>query len=113
MLAHPQVSSGPGMARMDESPHTPPSEPISSLVGSGGTAISACLDVAVNLFASAPEVTQRHAILLSDGENREDSNKLDAAIRNATGGFQCDCRGAGTDWQVEEIRRIAQALLGT
>ena len=40
-------------------------------------------------------------------------DKLDAAIRSATGVFQCDCRGAGTDWQVEEIRRIAQALLGT
>ena len=25
----------------------------------------------------------------------------------ATGYFQCDCRGAGTDWQVEEIRRIS------
>ncbi len=60
-----------------------------------------------------PEVTQRHAILLTDGENREGPTKLDAAIRKATGVFQCDCRGAGTDWQVEEIRRIAQALLGT
>ena len=29
------------------------------------------------------------------------------------GYFQCDCRGAGTDWKVEEMRRIAQALLGT
>ena len=38
---------------------------------------------------------------------------LDAAIKRATGYFQCDCRGAGTDWKVEELRRIAQALLGT
>uniref|UniRef100_UPI003D3605B6 hypothetical protein n=1 Tax=Klebsiella pneumoniae TaxID=573 RepID=UPI003D3605B6 len=30
-----------------------------------------------------------------------------------TGRFQCDCRGVGVDWQVAEVRRIAQALLGT
>ena len=65
------------------------------------------------LFASVPEVTQRHAILLTDGENRERPGELAKAIRTATGVFQCDCRGAGTDWRVEEIRQIATALLGT
>ncbi len=82
-------------------------------MASGGTAISTWLDLALTLFESVPEVNQRHAILLTDGENREDAGKLDDAIRRATGVFQCDCRGAGTDWVVEEIRRIAQALLGT
>ena len=33
--------------------------------------------------------------------------------RRSTGKFQCDCRGVGVDWQVAEVRRIAQALLGT
>ena len=113
MLAYPKVSSGPGMVRMDAETRSHASEAIGAFVGSGGTAISTWLDLALTIFASVPEVNQRHAILLTDGENREDSNKLDAAIRNATGVFQCDCRGAGTDWQVEEIRRIAQALLGT
>ena len=113
MLAFPQVSSGPGMVPMDSNTRAQASEAIGAFVGSGGTAISTWLDLAITLFASVPEVSQRHAILLTDGENREDSNKLDAAIRKATGVFQCDCRGAGTDWQVEEIRRIAQALLGT
>ena len=65
------------------------------------------------VFASVPEVTQRHALLLTDGENRERPGRLDEAINRATGYFQCDCRGAGTDWQVAEMRRIAQALLGT
>ena len=32
--------------------------------------------------------------------------RLDEAINRATGYFQADCRGAGTDWQVAEIRRI-------
>ncbi len=113
MLAYPKVSSGPGMVQMDAATRSEASAAIAQFVGSGGTAISTWLDLANTLFASVPQVTQRHAILLTDGENREDSNKLDAAIRRATGVFQCDCRGAGTDWQVEEIRRIAQALLGT
>lgn len=113
MLAYPPVSSGPGMVRMDARVREEASAAISRFVGSGGTAISTWLDLAGQLFASVPEVTQRHALLLTDGENRERPGKLDEAIRRATGYFQCDCRGAGTDWQVAEIRRIAQALLGT
>lgn len=113
MLAYPQVSSGPGMVRMDAGTRAAARQAIDNFRGSGGTAISTWLDLAGTLFASVPEVTQRHALLLTDGENREQPGNLDAAIKRATGYFQCDCRGAGTDWQVEEIRRIAQALLGT
>lgn len=113
MLAFPQVSSGPGMVRMDASTRQAASAAIGRFVGSGGTAISTWLDLAGQLFASVPEVTQRHVLLLTDGENRERPGRLDEAINRATGYFQADCRGAGTDWQVAEIRRIAQALLGT
>ena len=112
-LAYPQVTTGPGLVRMDERTRADASRAVDQFVSSGGTAMSTWLDLAVTLFASVPEVTQRHAILLTDGENREDQGKLDAAIRRATGMFQCDCRGIGTDWVVEEVRRIAQALLGT
>ncbi|WP_193614119.1 vWA domain-containing protein [Nocardioides lijunqiniae] len=113
MLAYPQVSSGPGMIQADARTRQEASAAVGRFIGSGGTAISTWLDLAGTLFASVPEVTQRHAILLTDGENREQPGSLDEAIRRATGVFQCDCRGAGTDWQVEEIRRIAQALLGS
>lgn len=113
MLAYPQVSSGPGMVRMDAQTRAGASQAIANFHGSGGTAISTWLDLAGTLFASVPEVTQRHALLLTDGENREQPGHLDAAIKRATGYFQCDCRGAGTDWQVDEVRRISQALLGT
>lgn len=113
MLAYPQVSSGPGMVRMDARARQDASAAIGRFVGSGGTAISTWLDLAGQLFASVPEVTQRHVLLLTDGENRERPGRLDEAINRATGYFQADCRGAGTDWQVAEIRRIAQALLGT
>ncbi|TWG97376.1 von Willebrand factor type A domain-containing protein [Nocardioides sp. J9] len=113
MLAYPLVSSGPGMVRMDAAARRGAAQAIDRLVGSGGTAISTWLDLAGQLFASVPAVTQRHVLLLTDGENRERPGRLDEAINRATGYFQADCRGAGTDWQVAEIRRIAQALLGT
>ncbi|MFC5729689.1 MULTISPECIES: vWA domain-containing protein [Nocardioides] len=113
MLAYPPVSSGPGMTRMDAAARHDASAAIGRFVGSGGTAISTWLDLAGQLFASVPEVTQRHVLLLTDGENRERPGRLDEAINRATGYYQADCRGAGTDWQVAEIRRIAQALLGT
>lgn len=113
MLAYPAVASGPGMVRMDARTRAQAQQAVSRFVGSGGTAISTWLDLAGQLFSSVPQVTQRHAILLTDGENRESGDRLEAAIARATGYFQCDCRGAGTDWQVAEIRRIAQALLGT
>jgi len=113
MLAYPQVSSGPGLAQMDARTRGEAHAAIGRFVGSGGTAIGTWLDLAGTLFASVPQVTQKHAILLTDGENREQPGALDAAILRATGAFQCDCRGAGTDWKVEEVRRISQALLGT
>ncbi len=113
MLAYPAVSSGPGMVKMDARTRKDAAQAINRFVGSGGTAISTWLDLAGQLFSSVPEVTQRHALLLTDGENRERPGRLDDAINRATGYFQCDCRGVGTDWQVAEIRRIAHALLGT
>ena len=113
MLAYPQVSSGPGLVQMSGATREEAQAAVAQFVGSGGTAISTWLDLAGQLFGSVPEITQRHAILLTDGENRETTDKLDGAIQRATGYFQCDCRGAGTDWQVEEVRRISQALLGT
>ncbi|WP_435771533.1 VWA domain-containing protein [Nocardioides sp. SYSU DS0651] len=113
MLAYPPVASGPGMVRMDARARQEASAAIGRFVGSGGTAISTWLDLAGQLFASVPEVTQRHVLLLTDGENRERPGRLDEAINRATGYFQADCRGAGTDWQVAEIRRISRALLGT
>jgi hypothetical protein len=113
MLAYPAVSSGPGMVKMDPRTRQDAAHAINRFVGSGGTAISTWLDLAGQLFSSVPEVAQRHALLLTDGENRERPGRLDDAINRATGYFQCDCRGVGTDWQVAEIRRIAHALLGT
>jgi hypothetical protein len=56
----------------------------------------------------------RHAILLTDGRNEHEApEQLSAALAECAGTFSCDCRGAGTDWSVAELRMITSALGGT
>ena len=78
----------------------------------GGTYMSEWLWLACRIFQSCP-ATLRHAILLTDGQNLEPPDRLDAAIARCEEIFRCDCRGVGTDWQVSELRKISTALLGT
>jgi hypothetical protein len=79
----------------------------------GGTAIGTWLDLARAVAAQVPGAIA-HAILLTDGKNQHQQPwELDRAIAEATGRFQCDCRGLGVDWNVAELRKIASALLGT
>ena len=112
-LAYPHVRSGPGMVRMSAQTRQEASRAIAQLTSGGGTAIGTWLDLAGQLFFSVPQVIQRHAILLTDGENNESPEVLNAAIGRATGVYQVDARGVGTDWKVDEVRRIATNLLGT
>ncbi|NLJ54376.1 MAG: VWA domain-containing protein [Intrasporangiaceae bacterium] len=112
-LAYPHVRSGPGMVRMSPQTRRDAARAIAQLTSGGGTAIGTWLDLAGQLFFSVPQVIQRHAILLTDGENNESPEVLNAAINRATGVYQVDGRGVGTDWKVEEVRRIATQLLGT
>ena len=112
-LAYPHVRSGPGMVRMSPPTRRDAARAIAQLTSGGGTAIGTWLDLAGQLFFSVPQVIQRHAILLTDGENNESPEVLNAAINRATGVYQVDARGVGTDWKVEEVRRIATQLLGT
>ncbi len=77
----------------------------------GGTAIGEWLRLARDIFATS-EATLRHVILLTDGQNQP-GDDLAAAIRHCEGMFSCDCRGVGTDWHVDELRKISNALLGT
>lgn len=113
-LAYPEVRTGTGMVRMDPGARSGAHRAISRFRADGGTAMGTWLALAGQLFDSVPGLAQRHAILLTDGENHNESpDQLSAAIAAVTGRFQCDCRGVGVDWQVAEVRRIAQALLGT
>ncbi|OPZ55833.1 MAG: hypothetical protein BWY91_00780 [bacterium ADurb.BinA028] len=80
----------------------------------GGTAMGTWLTKAKEVFLTVPHVVQRHAILLTDGTNEHETpDQLTWAIQGATGFFQCDVRGLGDRWQIDEARRIASALLGT
>jgi hypothetical protein len=86
---------------------------VSKLKAGGGTVIGQWLRTANAMFAQTG-ADIRHAILLTDGEDEgETAADLDRAIAECDGNFQCDCRGVGTDWRVEELRRIASGLLGT
>lgn len=113
-LAYPPARAGVGMVRMDPTTRFQAIQSIQTFRADGGTAIGTWLTLARRLFASVPSLGQKHAILLTDGENHnERPEDLDRAIRDATGQFQCDCRGVGVQWKVDEVRKVAQALLGT
>ncbi|MFB7862541.1 VWA domain-containing protein [Streptomyces sp. NPDC056069] len=84
-----------------------------SLSTGGGTAIGTWLRLADRLLSSA-DAAIRHGVLLTDGRNEhEKPEELKAALDACAGRFTCDARGVGTDWEVEEVRGIARALLGT
>ncbi|MCU1374794.1 MAG: von Willebrand factor type [Actinomycetia bacterium] len=86
---------------------------VKQLDADGGTALGSWLRLATSYFQRS-DATQCHAILLTDGRNEgEKPEDLHAAVAAAQGVFQCDARGVGTDWEVAELRYIADALLGT
>lgn len=86
---------------------------VAGLSAAGGTAIGQWLSLANQVFASQPTAI-RHAILLTDGRNQHETPEaLGKVLAACQGRFICDCRGVGTDWAVEELRRISSALLGT
>lgn len=79
----------------------------------GGTAISTWLAAALQQFQAMPQ-RLRQAVLLTDGQNDDaDEQKLTLTLGACEGAFQCDCRGVGTDWKVDQLRKIAGKLLGT
>jgi hypothetical protein len=113
-LAYPMVQTGAGMVRMDARTRAEARRAISFFRAEGGTAMGTWLNLCKALFASIGNLAQKHVILLTDGENHnETQSQLDAAIANCAGDFQVDARGIGVDWKVAEIRKIAQAMLGT
>lgn len=86
---------------------------VKSVKANGGTVMSAWLDAALQQFQTMPNAI-RQAILLTDGQNDpSDDGKLEFILRRCEGQFQCNCRGVGTDWRVSELKKIAEALLGT
>ena len=102
------------MVRMDARTRMEAIGAIQGFRADGGTAMGTWLTKAKEVFLTVPHVLQRHAILLTDGTNEHETpEQLTWAIHNSTGFFQCDVRGLGDRWQIDEARRIASALLGT
>ncbi|MBM2619854.1 VWA domain-containing protein [Actinoplanes sp. LDG1-06] len=85
---------------------------IDRLHASGGTAMGAWLLLAAQLFAQRPGDIA-HAIMLTDGDNGERVGYLESVLASIGGKFTVDCRGVGTNWKVSELRKIADAMLGT
>jgi hypothetical protein len=111
--AWPLYPKGGGLAIADAHTKEAAKQSVGRLHTHGGTAIGRWLRLARELFATR-EDTLRHAILLTDGQNEHESAaELAAVIELCIGVFRCDCRGVGTGWEVDELRKIATALLGT
>jgi von Willebrand factor type A C-terminal domain/von Willebrand factor type A domain len=103
---------GAGLVEADANSRATAREAVRRMQVGGGTAMSTWLQAAHDLFTASP-ADIRHAILLTDGENREDRWRLDEALGKCAGVFQADCRGIGTDWVVDELRGIASTLQGS
>ncbi|NYH53140.1 hypothetical protein HNR06_002729 [Nocardiopsis arvandica] len=102
---------GAGMARADDTTRAEALAAIGRLRAGGGTRMGTWLTRAAELFATVGDGV-KHAILLTDGQNNEADEDFERALNRVTGAFVCDCRGVGTDWKVDELRRIDAALLG-
>jgi hypothetical protein len=86
---------------------------VADLRADGGTAMGTWLLCAEELFSEGTGVVRR-AILLTDGRNEtETADALRAAVAVCEGRFECECRGVGADWVVDELRTIASRLHGT
>ncbi|GIH73993.1 vWA domain-containing protein [Planobispora longispora] len=101
-----------GTVRADPHTRRQAGSALSRLAAGGGTAIGKWLRLAAELLADHPGAV-RHAILLTDGQNNEDERTFGAALAHCAGRFVCDSRGVGTDWAPAELRKVADALLGT
>ncbi len=101
------------MVRMNDKERSNARDAIMNLRPDGATPLGTWLMAARGLFSTVP-ATQRHAILLTDGRiEGEEPQVLRMALDQCAGLFQCDCRGIGADWEVDQLRQISSALLGT
>ncbi len=107
-----QVYPDDGLAIVSERTRAEAKARIATLKATSGTAIGTWLLAARELMLTAPGAIH-HALLLTDGQNYERPDRFAAALAACEGVFQCDARGVGADWNVEELRRIATALLGS
>ena len=102
-----------GMAVANAENRKAAKQSLTRLRADGGTAMGEWLRLASTVFDSRV-TTLRHAILLTDGRNEhEPPEKLARILEKVSGKYVCDCRGVGTDWEVGELRRISETMLGS
>lgn len=107
----------PSLAVASDATRAAAKRAVAAMQPDGGTAIGQWLLLARRLLADNPQLpanTVKHAILLTDGRNQHETpEELSAILGSCEGVFSCDCRGVGTDWEVRELRRVANTMLGT
>ncbi|WP_246271488.1 vWA domain-containing protein [Amycolatopsis acididurans] len=102
-----------GMAEVSPRTRAEAKAAVERLYADRGTAMGEWLLLAAQVFQTRQNPL-RHAILLTDGKNvHERASKLDQILGEVAGEFVCDCRGVGTDWEVRELRKISETLLGS
>lgn len=107
-LKYPSMSH---MAKADAQTKAEAKAIAAGLVACGGTAMGTWLTLARELLDEHPTAV-RHAVLLTDGKNRESAQRLDRVLGECAGRFVCDARGIGTEWEPRELRRIVSVLRG-
>lgn len=86
---------------------------VQSIKANGATFMSKGLSALRREFEKAPEAIA-YGYFLTDGQNDvDDREDLGRAVEACRGRLGVDCRGVGTDWEPDELRRISSALLGT
>jgi hypothetical protein len=85
---------------------------IGRLLAHGGTAMGEWLNLAGRMLSAHPSAI-RHALLMTDGQNNERAEHFASVLAGWSGKFVCDCLGVGDDWVPGELRKVAEALLGT
>ncbi|MCK2220034.1 VWA domain-containing protein [Actinomadura sp. ATCC 31491] len=85
---------------------------VERLLAHGGTAIGEWLKLAGHLLTAHPSAI-RHALLMTDGQNNERAEVFASVLSAWSGRFVVDCLGVGDDWVPAELRKVAEAMLGT
>ncbi|PRY44863.1 Ca-activated chloride channel family protein [Umezawaea tangerina] len=102
----------PGLVAADRATRDAAKRAVGGLTADGGTSMGVWLGLARRLLAGHPTAV-RHVIMLTDGQNGESDEVLDAELARCAPVFTCDSRGIGEDWQPRQLLRIAEALHGT
>jgi hypothetical protein len=102
-----------GLAQASPATRADAVELVSRMRAGGGTAIGRWLVAARDRLAPY-EGSIRQAILITDGQDESETREeLYEAVKACVDVFQCDCRGVGVDWRVEELRWLASCLMGS